>query len=676
MFCEISVNQHQEFFDTIVKDLFFKIDKGNPIKDLKSYMKETYDFLLEKSKDDEGNVDQVWTLTLLNTVPKHLDVIKALDEDVRSFLNKKTKGDIEKFIEDFKNLDVETKYSKLLKYVGKQKIDPIELASLEINHAYGERPKEEPDYFDIDIDLFSYIIKKPVTPYSSIGYEAGIDENGYYSNIPNDESAFYYNIIREVIRTGLDAAGIDFSPLSYRKTYTDGFKLVAKRTESLPIEQLYPSTQRSLKGEGTIITTVYTEYKNRKTGKIVKLKKGEDPVDKEEDIEYKKIIERVDKDEFIKKYYPGVVLVLSNKNGDPLYFDSEGNITNENEGKLVYLNLRKVYTESTGKKKAYSLVDVDKFIEGKRDEQMKSGKYDPDQFEEYAGKLRERIKSQIKNIELIRDYLMKNPDESVELDILTGTLGTYDKLFTPATQFKLTDAEIESIDVSKEKTAETEKGRPYIELSDVAGKVEMKAPQIKSIPDLLDNIASILSKQLNFEGDPISNSFRYGHVKQFLANYKDGRFVLDYTLETDKISLKINKNNIKLPTEESTPEEVEEIYNNIKSELTKLDPYLSVNSDLTNNNKTFEYAKITDNNITLDTSITYKKWLLNYMTINAVPASNGRVYSLNPYFIFDIGNKTLSKIDPINVGQYTTMGDKEDSWQQGNDSENPLECYG
>jgi hypothetical protein len=64
------------------------------------------------------------------------------------------------------------------------------------------------------------------------------------------------------------------------------------------------------------------------------------------------------------------------------------------------------------------------------------------------------------------------------------------------------------------------------------------------------------------------------------------------------------------------------------------------------------------------------------MNINAVPASNGRVYSLNPYFIFDIGNKTLSKIDPIDAGQYTTMGDKQDSWQQGNDSENPLECYG
>ena len=166
MFCEISVNQHQEFFDTLVKDLFFKIDKGNPIKDLKSYMKETYDFLLEKSKDDEGNVDQVWTLTLLANVPIQLDIIKAHDEDVRSFLNKKTKSDIENFIEDFKNLDVETKYSKLLKYVGTEKIDPIERASLEINHAYGERPKEEePDYFDIDIDLFSYIIKKHITPY-------------------------------------------------------------------------------------------------------------------------------------------------------------------------------------------------------------------------------------------------------------------------------------------------------------------------------------------------------------------------------------------------------------------------------------------------------------------------------------------------------------------------------
>ncbi len=118
MFCEISVNQHQEFFETITKDLFFKIDKGDVIKDLKSYMKETYEFLLERSKDEEGNVDQVWTLTLLNTVPKHLDIIKALDEDVREFLNKKTKNDIETFIENFKNLDVETRYAKLLNYIG------------------------------------------------------------------------------------------------------------------------------------------------------------------------------------------------------------------------------------------------------------------------------------------------------------------------------------------------------------------------------------------------------------------------------------------------------------------------------------------------------------------------------------------------------------------------------
>jgi len=674
MFCEISVNQHQEFFDIIVKDLFFKIDKGNAIKDLKSYMKETYDFLLEKSKDDEGNVDQVWSLTLLNTVPKHLDVIKALDEDVREFLNKKTRNDIETFIENFKNLDVEAKYGKLLNYIGKKKIDPIKLASLELNHAYGERAKEELNYFDTDTDFFSYIIKKPVTPYSSISYESGIDQNGYYSNIPDAESAFYYNIIRDVIREGLDAALIDFSTLSYRNTYTDGFKLVAKRTESLPIEQLYPSTQRLLKGEGSKIKTIKSEYKNRRTGKIVKLEKGQKPIDNEEDIEYKKITEPVNKEEFIKNDYPGVVLVLSNKNGEPLYFDSEGNITNENEGKLVYLNLRKVYTTSTGEKKVYSLLDVNSFIEGKRLEQMQSGKYNPEQFEEYAEKLRERIKLQIKNIELIRDYLMKNPDESVDLDILKGTLGTYDRLFTPASKFKLTDAEIESIDVSKELTIQTKKGRPYIKLNDVGELVEMRAPKISAIPNLLDNISSILSKKLSFEGDPISNSFRFSYAKQFLAN-KDGRFSLTYEKTTDQINLTINKKSIDLPTEESTEEEVEKIYKNIKSELEKLDPYLSVNSDYTGD-KTFEYANITNNNITLDTSITYKKWLLNYVEINAVPASNGRVYSLNPYFIFDIGAKSLSKIDPIDVGQYTTMGDKEDSWQQGNDSENPLECYG
>jgi hypothetical protein len=674
MFCEISVNQHQEFFETITKDLFFKIDNKDAIKDLKSYMKETYEFLLERSKDEEGNVDQVWTLTLLNTVPKHLDIIKALDEDVRGFLNKKTKNDIETFIENFKNLDVETRYAKLLNYIGKKKIDPIKLASLELNHAYGERAKEEVNYFDIDAEIFSYIIKKPITPYSSTGYESGIDQDGYYSNIPDAESAFYYNIIREVIKAGLDTAGIDFNSLSYRNEYTDGFKLVAKRTESLPIDQLYPSTQRLLKGEGSIIETVKSEYKNRKTGKIAKLEKGQNPVDNQEDIEYKKIKTPISKEEFTKKYYPGVVLVLSNKNGEPLYFDSEGNITNENEGKLVYLNLRKVYTTSTGEKKVYSLLDVNSFIEGKKSELIDSKKYNKAEFEQFAEKLRERIKLQIKNIELIRNYLMENPDESIDLDIISGRLGTYDRLFTPASKFELTDAEIESINVSTAKTAQTELGRPYIKLDDVGELVEMKAPKIKDIPNLLDNIASILSKKLNFEGDPIANSFRFSYVKQFLAN-KDGKFNLTHDELTNQINLFINNKNIDLPTEESTEEEVEEIYKNIKSELEKLDPYLSVNKDYTGN-KTFEYANITNNNITLDTSITYKKWLLNYLKINAVPASNGRVYSLNPYFIFDIGARSLSKIDPINAGQYTTMGDKKDSWQQGNDSENPLECYG
>lgn len=229
------------------------------------------------------------------------------------------------------------------------------------------------------------------------------------------------------------------------------------------------------------------------------------------------------------------VMVLTDDFGSPIYFDTDGNITDAENGNNVYQFLRDVRKE----KGRYKVTD----IYGKTltvmspqdmlDKMLKRGDVTPEQSAEVLKALDKKQQLEFKELYDYRQKLIKN-EETPLLNITGISNGIFEGVPSKLGLSNLgdfmdnADDVIRTIDTVKSDRSGFEKGEAVIQIQGNEFKIDR--PNLTA--DLSRKIASMLVNK-NY-----SNEQKYNFVKQFLssnASPKTRRHKLTYLPSTDSL---------------------------------------------------------------------------------------------------------------------------------------------
>jgi len=622
MFCALDKEQIRDFRARIFGKLYEQADKKQPV-DVDTFIKEVHEDLLEASKDEEGKVDEEWTNTLVGLVPEiilrgvgHRDLMNIMPDNTRP---------LKDLVESFS--DPVMGYDNVVKYLAPE-VPNIEELNADFRADQLEPKEDEEDktsaeeITEMRNKLFFFDTAYPTSPWATTGQQSTIDKFGKYTNTPNPEEDFYYNVNNKLVDAIRNSGELTGETLTY--SGHTGFKLSIVRTKNLPgvskgdYSQLRLRTQRDLttgelSADGKTVITTPEEFKK-------------------------------------KKLEPGVVAVITNNEGEPLYFNDKGEITTIDEGgKIVYQTIRTVQSTAKGLE-AKNIASVSEIVNKAIDERAvaigaikKKGEsvndfaarigFDKPAYEKDLNELRQKELQQILDI---RNYLTTNPQASVVLDITGGSKGYYGTKITPLSKFNI-DPTKDVISPATENTPMRIAGYTYLVMDGLETPIELKQLSIvQNEPELITNIAQVLSRDLTLSGIKLTNLEKYNYVVQFFTPGKNG-IKFFYDEDTHSLSLNILGTKINLLSQDKAALEKQ-----LVELLSKANPYFSVNKDVlaTNEITTFNIK----DDVAKATKSSYLDYIIKRNNALAEPAADGRVYALNGYLTFEVPQDQLDKI--------------------------------
>jgi hypothetical protein len=637
MFCAISNDQINDFRARVYARLYKMAEKKQPLTDVKSFIEGIHKRLIEASKDEKGNPDVVWATTHVAFIPSAI-LDGYGDPELMDILPDSTK-ELKELAKTF--TDSIGGYDTITKYLAPKVLTPQTVNSL-IN-ADTFVPEEKEDDMDKLIELrtslYFFETAAPSSPLSTTGQQSSRDAQGNYTNIADPEQEFYYGVRNKILKA-LKRSG-DLTGATLEFGGHTGFKLVVMRSNKLPgvaqndFSQLRPSDADMLKRGGTIFKT-----------------KGP---------------ETVSAKEYREDYFDkGSTMVITDNDGNVLYFDAEGNVVSEEEGRMIYIPLRQVNENRDGSLWTPNLATVNEIVKKKAFEvaiqskkYVKQNKGETDaayvrrltkeyNLEEYAAEVKRLQQEELATIKKLREHLNNNPDDSVVVDITGGSLGYYRTDRTKLSEFTLKPGDV--IRPAKENTVTQIKGRPYLTMDSIDTPIELRGTKIADTDsDRLTNIAQVLSRELYINGIKQKNQEKVDYILQFINPTKANGIFLRYSPTDDKINLTIDGERIEFPdTSKMTDQERVEVEKALESKITNLlnnvknNLYLSINDSLLGGK--ISLLSVNGNTAT-DNTQSYIDFLKPRVDAFAQPARDGRVYALNGYYNFDIPQDQLDKIE-------------------------------
>jgi tetratricopeptide (TPR) repeat protein len=243
--------------------------------------------------------------------------------------------------------------------------------------------------------------------------------------------------------------------------------------------------------------------------------------------------------------YNGLLNVITDTDGNYVYFTEKGDITNESEGRLVYQYVRDIVlkdgklilTNRSGF--AYTLVSPENIIERKNNAYKQIHTIGMLQADKDVMLKKERAqqKKRINDLYRLHNYMKENPDEAVVLRITGGSFGNFKNKYIPIaeTGLKLDDINLPFIGGGKSGYIQVEIAQDLPGIS-VKHPVYLQRGDINE--DLADKIATILTTKARYRGEELSPLAKRTYAEIFLG---DNVVVRD----TNKI-----KNNIEILTPE------------------------------------------------------------------------------------------------------------------------------
>jgi len=333
--------------------------------------------------------------------------------------------------------------------------------------------------------------------------------------------------------------------------------------------------------------------------------------------------------------------VVTNKNGEYVYFDNGYNVTTKENGKLIYFPIRTVPSFKVNENgiREYNLeeqlgISVQTIADRlKKDSSLTKQKV----INEYS-----MAYDAITNM---KEYLDKNPGEILPLNITgysEGTINYNSDAVTLLSNLK-TNYSIEISRVGKKDTK-------LIRLSDgTAVRLAMAA----YTPEMANTVADLLTGDvIGADGQPLSAQQKYVAIRDFTILGADGGISINTTtgqiyLEGETLNPKdpdVKSKIINFLTRNVTATNEDGKTETFKNQFSYNEPsYIIPNRTIDMfsltplGNGKFEYVS---------NPIPYKEWLVNNAYIKAEVDENGDVMMLNGYIKYDANIETLSKITP------------------------------
>jgi len=480
MNCKISEQQQRRFGIQVAKDLLEITSRGE-VFDLKGYMQSIYDQVKEATNDPERAVDYARLVPVFveQFIPFNAEIKNALldqnfDMNALGKLSRDVSNDENGFdaVSDFLELNV-----NLMNELGQANENlnqdpPVVDDDPPAPETSDDQPPTTRRTFSVVAQKINDFIKRkfyptpPTAMADRIQEALSYNENDPNYNVPDPEQAFYFKVKRKIVDL-LAAAD-------------------------------YDSSQMNLDGRGPVFLTAMSA--SQLNDEDIR-PPGEGRID--------------------DKSAGEVVLVLTNENGFPFRFNSNGVV--DDNGKIAYYYLRDVQraTDAAGNIK---LTEQDRnSIEAlAKDAQFKGN------AAEKKAAAKEVFLREMQMIQEIRDYVAKNPAENRVQNVINGgTKGfiKFDWRFnTPIKNINFGD-EIFSPNVEKQtdSTKDVIKGRTYFRVDSVYDQyIEIERPTINST-GLANKLASlILDDLVDQRGEPISFEERRAILDNFIYTNPEG----------------------------------------------------------------------------------------------------------------------------------------------------------
>lgn len=355
--------------------------------------------------------------------------------------------------------------------------------------------------------------------------------------------------------------------------------------------------------------------------------------------------------------YEGIVTVVSDTEGRPVYFDDNGRIVEEGQGRIVYTYLRQVNLVkgklllSNRSKYSYNLVEPEiiaaRLIK-EMEAQPKAKKVTKEFFEQKVKEIREKQEYQLNALYNLRNFLLEG-ENTVLLPITGGSFGIQTTKGKPMSlsQAGLT---LEDVKRSEQITAGPKKGYQMLMVSrkkpgvTIDQQVFFQRGDMTS--ELADKIADVLTTKAKLNGRELTPEQRQAYFEVFVNN----SIPQGQKMNRDRITAKMRviENVPKLIVTikgEAIPEEdlyTEETRDLIKTHLMNAVDFKGVRTYPANVHYNFSYQNenFTDYTVSGDTitseSKKYFDFISPFMKIEFQDLDNAYFNGLNAYLNYSI----------------------------------------
>lgn len=307
----------------------------------------------------------------------------------------------------------------------------------------------------------------------------------------------------------------------------------------------------------------------------------------------------------------GYTLTISDNEGNPIMFNSDGTINKEGGGKAVAFPLRRFNQDKYNK----LLEDVNSHIAARvhGNPKITNPKAEIKRLQQ---QFKERYDYQVASTEYLINKIGTDTSKKILLEITGGSSGYFDTngYRTPMSSVfdKLTEEEIKSIHVVPAT------GFPAINIEGVNNAVGIRGVSVGlvQVSEIKANIADILTKDLTDDGDPVTADDKIKYVKQFI-NVASGASLQMGEAE-GKLFVSVQGTPLDLTDREAVLKALDNLY--IHMDLTTLQ------------RGTYEWFNIGDKGRIKREQKPYDNFLKNFFNIDAIPNAEGRIVALNGYF--------------------------------------------
>jgi len=489
MACALNKDQVVDLYEVIYGEIYDRInDKKLPVFNIETLIKEVYDAIESPENPGKG-------LLYAQAVPDILTLV-SMDDDVKKYLkglrDKKlfSLDDLADLADEFSDLD------NVLKYVTPEQESFDDIQERIIDHNTNKYNFDIVDGTESDLIWTEKQFKgqKASSAYMTVPQQAKAispefvtDEN---RNLENPEAALIYDVIQSITYLTRER------PLNTDDVIYDGKKLKLRIVESQSIKDKLISDDRDF----------------------------------------------LDNNPF----YKGVVAVVSDEEGNMLYFDKEGKLTTEGNGIIVYQNIRNTVkinnkislTSRSGRHQ--TLASPEDIVRTIRKQQEDAGLvFDEKYYIDLIAEKKEQQKKEINNLYNLRQKVINNPSDVVVLPIVGGSFGIINTKYVPLSQTNLTEKDLQNITVNTIKGSK-KAGYTTTTISREKAGISMDIPVVLQRGDmpesLAEKIATVLTTQAKLNGQPLDAERRKAYAEHFLSNAIESNRIVIGTKDVEGVT--------------------------------------------------------------------------------------------------------------------------------------------